>query len=67
MNKEYTLELTQTEFDLLKNFVPNITLQGLNAKDSITLANVILGLSDKIEKLSPVISAEEVKEEPNEG
>ena len=62
----YTLELTQTEFDLLKNFVPNITLQGLNAKDSITLANVILGLSDKIEKLSPVISAEEVKEEPNE-
>jgi hypothetical protein len=54
----FTLELTKDEFDLLKTYIPSITLQNVTAADAIKVGNIIVGLQEKLDKL--------VKEETTE-
>ncbi len=51
--KNYTLELTQEELDLLKSYIPAITLQNITPQDAVKVGTIILDLQLKLEKLSP--------------
>ena len=51
--KNYTLELTQDELDLLNSYVPAITLQNITPQDAVKVGTIILDLQLKLEKLYP--------------